>query len=77
MPNQGTPTLEQKVKMYEDLLHFIQMNAEVSMNFDRVKGLIGNICHWSYMHRAGNGEPTEEEQQAMINAAFWKLLDTK
>ena len=68
-----TPTLREKVKMYEQLLHDIQLNAEVTMNGDNMRALIGNICSWSYAHRAGNGELSEREQQDRINAAFYKL----
>jgi hypothetical protein len=66
-------TLEEKVKMYETFLHQLQMNAEVVMNGDLVRQLISNACSWSYAHRRGNGEPSEDEQQAMINKAFDKL----
>lgn len=66
-------TLEEKVRMYESLLHSIQLHAEVCMNDDVTRQLIQNICSWSYAHRRGNGEPTEEEQQAMIDKAFDKL----
>ena len=68
-------TAEQKIEMYEQLLHQIQMYAEVSMNPDKVGKLINNICNWSYAHRRGNGEPSEEEQQAMIDRAFDRLLE--
>ena len=61
--------------MYESLLHLLQLNAEVTLNHENVKKLIGNICSWSYAHRRGNGEPTDEEQQAMIDKAFDKLCE--
>ncbi len=66
-------TLKEKVEMYERFLHQLQMNAEVAMDADIVKQLITNACSWSYAHRCGNGMPTEEEQQAMIDQAFDKL----
>jgi hypothetical protein len=28
------------------------------------------------MHRVGNGEPSEREQQRLITKAFWQLCDT-
>ena len=68
-------TPEQKVETYEALLHQIQMYAEVSMNPEKVGQLIKNICRWSYAHRRGNGEPSEKEQQAMIDLAFDRLLE--
>jgi hypothetical protein len=67
------PTLRQKVEMYEKLLHDIQMHAEVTMDGAKVARLIGNICSWSYAHRSGNGELTDKQQQARIDAAFNQL----
>ncbi len=67
------PTLKEKVAVYEDLLHTIQMHAEVTMRGEVVKELIGRICGWSYSHRAGNGELSEQDQQDRINHAFWRL----
>ena len=66
-------TLKEKVKVYEQLLHNIQLNAEVVMNNDNVRQLISNICRWSYSHRVGNGELSEQEQDEVINKAFYKL----
>ena len=69
-------TLEEKVLRYERLLHQIQMCSEVCLNAEKVGNLIRNICRWSYAHRSGNGEISEEEQQARIDRAFDRLLDT-
>lgn len=63
------PTDRQKIEMYENLL--IRLSFEVSMNPVVVTRLLSNICRWSYVHRAGNGEPTEDA----VNAAFWNLLN--
>jgi hypothetical protein len=35
--------------------------------------VIWAICAWSYAHRYGNGELTEEQQQARIDSAFNKI----
>lgn len=69
--------LLEKVKIYEQLLHRIQLNAAVTMNEKVVHQLIGNICNWSYAHRVGNGELSEEEQNQYIKRAFDKLLEIK
>jgi nitrogen regulatory protein PII len=69
------PTLKQKVQKYEELLHLIQLNAEVAMNAENVKKLINNVCNWSYAHRFGNGKLSEAEQQRIINISFEKLTD--
>lgn len=67
-----TPTLEEKVKMYERFLHDINM-ARVCGNNDAMNQLINNADTWSYMHRVGNGGLTEEEQQDVIDNAFHNL----
>jgi hypothetical protein len=67
------PTLREKVQVYEALLHNIQMHREVTMNSVEVIKLLDKIGNWSYAHRQGNGEPTEAEQQRMVNRAFWRL----
>ena len=41
-----------------------------------IQELVHNADMWSYMHRCGNGEPSEKEQQRMVNEIFWKLCDT-
>lgn len=68
-----TPTLKEKVEVYEQLLHDIQLHAEVTMDSVSVRLLIAKICNWSYTHRAGNGENSEAVQNKMINKAFWDL----
>lgn len=69
--------LREKVQVYEQLLHKIQMNAEVVMDHEVVGDLITNICRWSYAHRCGNGENSEQEQDAIIRSAFDRLLVTR
>jgi hypothetical protein len=65
----------EKLEVYEKVLHQIQMNAEVTMDHEKLKTLIGLICGWSYAHRSGNGEYSDDEQQAMIDQVFQKLND--
>ena len=69
--------LREKVGVYEQLLHKVQMNASVIMDHEVVGDLIRNICNWSYAHRRGNGEYSEAEQDAIIRQAFDKLLVTR
>lgn len=64
---------KEKIATYEALLHDIQLCAEVAMNDERLRQLIGNICRWSYSHRVGNGMLSEERQQELIDNAFLKL----
>ncbi len=69
--------LREKTQVYEQLLHKIQLNAEVVMDHAVVGDLIRNICSWSYAHRRGNGEYTEAEQDAIVRRAFDRLLETR
>ena len=69
--------LREKVRVYEQLLHSIQRNAEVIMDHEVVGDYITNICRWSYAHRRGNGELSEREQDAIIRRAFDQLLLTR
>jgi len=69
-------TDKEKIEMYEALLHKIQLCAEVAMDGEKTSQLIRNICRWSYSHRAGNGELTDEQQENLIDAAFGRLLET-
>jgi hypothetical protein len=67
-------TDKEKIKMYEALLHDIHF-AGVAFNHERIKAFLTNISSWSYAHRSGNGELTDEEQNARIESAFKKLRD--
>jgi hypothetical protein len=69
--------LREKVEVYERLLHKLQLNVSVLMDHEVVTDLLQNICDWSYAHRTGNGEYTEEEQNATVKKAFDKLLQTR
>lgn len=68
-------SLQKKVNQYERFLHSLQLHAEVCMDHEKTKRLISNACSWSYAHRRGNGEYSDEEQEAIINHAFHKLTD--
>jgi len=69
-----TPTLREKVKMYEELLHKINL-MQIACDNEGIKKLLRNIDKWSYMHRCGNGELSEKEQQELIDRAFRKLTN--
>ena len=67
------PTQKEKIAVYEDLLHNIQLYAVVTMDEERMKAIINRICAWSYAHRQGNGEHSEEQINNGIDYHFWKL----
>lgn len=69
-----TPTPEEKIERYERFLHLINL-AQTTLNNEMMKRLIQNADSWSYAHRVGNGELSEEEQQKIVNKRFWKICD--
>lgn len=73
--NNKIPTLEEKVKKYENFLHMINL-AQTCMNHDMMLKLIRNADAWSFAARQGNGELSDEEQEKLIAAKFWRLTDT-
>ena len=68
-------TDREKVIQYEALLHMIQLYAQVVMDGEKVRKLISNICDWSYAHRVGNGEYSDDQQAEIVKKKFDKLLD--
>ena len=73
--NKKTPTQKEKIEMYEKFLHKINISVMCCDDL-AIQELVHNADMWSYMHRCGNGAPSEREQQQMINSRFWKLLQT-
>lgn len=69
--------LREKVAIYEGLLHDINMYAAICLRGDLVQELVDNICNWSYAHRVGNGENSEERQDEIVRRAFLRLRDVK
>jgi hypothetical protein len=68
------PTLEEKVEVYENFLHALNMYMLCGSNY-AISMLLQNAEKWSYAHRMGNGELSEEEVERNVNKQFWKLLD--
>ena len=65
--------MHEKIKVYESLLHDLHFHSSVTMRHEAVMDCLKRIGAWSYSHRQGNGEPTDKQQQAMIDHAFWNL----
>lgn len=72
-PRPKQPTMHEKIEVYEQLLHDLHFHSTVTMRQDAVMDCLNRISAWSYSHRAGNGEPSDQQQQDMINHAFWNL----
>lgn len=70
-------TDKEKMYKYEEVLHTIQMYAEVTMDNEKLTNIIHNICRWSYSHRIGNGMLNEEQQNEIIRKSFDRLLEIK
>ena len=68
----NTPTLEEKVEVYESLFHVLNL-ALIVMNHEKVTQIVNLIDSWSYAHRVGNGELTDEEQLDRINSVFYRM----
>ena len=73
LPNLGvTMTCEEKLRIYERVFHTISY-CVTAMNHHRIKNIVDLIHNWSYSHRYGNGELSEEEVEANILKALEKL----
>lgn len=66
-------TDSEKVKIYESVLHRLQLYGEVTMDRGRLSRLLSLIYTWSYAHRAGNGELTDEEVEENVLRALRRL----
>lgn len=62
---------KEKILIYENLLHRLQLHLEITMDNDKVSEILKSICDWSRAHR---GEYTEEELEKRINDAFNKFI---
>lgn len=66
--------LAEKVKVYEGLMHRIQM-LSIAGNHENMRETIEAICNWSYAHRSGNGELSEEEEAERVRVQYEKLKE--
>lgn len=57
---------------YKLVLHRIHYLTEVGS--PKLSELIKHIKDWSYAHRQGNGELTEEEQDAQVERAYLRMI---
>lgn len=65
-------TKEERCDIYEKFFHRINMMC-ISMNGTRISDAISLIDSWSYAHRTGNGEYTEEEQQQIVERVIERM----
>jgi hypothetical protein len=69
------PTLREQVQTFHAFMHIVNMECICGGMSDHIRNIMIAMDDWSYAHRRGNGEPTEREQQQMVNVAFWKLKE--
>ena len=65
--------LRGKVQVYENMLHNINTYSSITMDNPPIMHMIDIINGWSYAHRAGNGELSEQEVQKQIDFWFEKM----
>jgi hypothetical protein len=65
--------LAERVEVYEGVLHDIQLLSSVAYNPVLLGRLIETVNKWSYAHRVGNGQLSDQEQAAIVNVQFLKL----
>jgi len=65
-----SPTLKEKVEVYENLLHTLNTYFAITMSSEKVKEVLCEISNWSYAHRVGNGTLTDREQSKLVNKHF-------
>lgn len=73
--NSEIQELRRKNRIYESVLHRIQM-CEITGDSQKVKDIVHKICDWSYAHRSGNGELSEDEENERIEQALQILKDS-
>ena len=66
--------MQEKIEVYESLLHSMQA-CMVSSNHTRLDVMLDLIWDWSYAHRSGNGELSDEEQAERVEKAFMKIKE--
>jgi hypothetical protein len=76
MSSDHIPTDAEKIKMYENFLHRISLYCTCGNN-DAIRKLVQNADSWSFAHRQGNGELSDEEQEQIVSVRFWSLCQTE
>jgi hypothetical protein len=51
------------------------MYAAVTLDQAAIAHVLSIVCDWSYAHRQGNGELTEEQQAALVRKHFDRLKE--
>jgi hypothetical protein len=51
------------------------MYAAVTLDQAAIAHVLSIVCDWSYSHRQGNGELTEEQQASLVRKHFDRLKE--
>jgi hypothetical protein len=65
-----SPTMREKIEMYERVLHDLHFHRTVTMNHAAINEILNKIGEWS---RAHSGEFSSDELTERVNATFWNL----
>ena len=68
-------TDKEKIAIYEDILHDLHFASSVVMNSGRVAEILDAISRWSYAHRQGNGELSDQDVMLNISKATKRLAE--
>ncbi len=67
--------IEDRNMHFNQILHRLNTFYAISMRSDCVSDMLTLIHKWSYAHRMGNGELTEEEQIGYIDKAWYNMIN--
>lgn len=65
--------LKDKIRVYEQVFHDIQLFSEVTLTSSKIRGIIDILCAWSRAHRCGEGSVSEKQRNRLISAQFKRL----
>lgn len=66
-------TEKEELALFRQLMHRIQMHYAITMDSEKVMEMLNLIAGWSYAHRVGNGQLTDEEQQHRVDNALCSI----
>lgn len=65
--------LESENEVFRAVFHYLHTHAQITMNYEKVTEMMSAISAWSYAHRCGNGEYSDEEQQELVDRTFERI----
>lgn len=66
---------EKELETYRWFMGAVATKYAVTMDSDGVKEGLELMYNWSHAHRAGNGELSDEEQDAMVLSVIEKMRE--